>query len=233
MTTYPTFKKRLFATDLDHTIVEQHVPHDRLCDMLLHTSLIYITGRHYESAMQLIETEKLPLPDVLICDVGASIYVGPQFTLDEAWAAQIDEQALTRVAELAAQLAIERQPIATRWRRSYFASPLQYEALQMSVAQHNVEATLIYSSARDLDVLPQQVDKGRALEYVLTKTAYNGEIVVAGDSENDVSLFELGVPAIAVSNACDAILQLQYAHIHYATKPAAAGVQEVLERLYR
>nr|WP_316045884.1 HAD family hydrolase [Planococcus glaciei] len=42
-------------------------------------SLIYITGRYFDSALSLIEEENLPVPDILVTDVGSSIYIGNSF----------------------------------------------------------------------------------------------------------------------------------------------------------
>lgn len=229
MANYPNFKQRIFATDLDNTIVSEEVSHRTLWDALdlEKTSLIYITGRHKNSAVELINREQLPQPDVLVCDVGASIYVGETFELDQKWAEQIDVEEYKRIESIASSLNIERQPIKTSWRLAFYANEQEMRKLEEKIREENINVDLVYSSGRDLDVLYRGINKGAALTYILNETQYNGDIIVAGDSENDVSLFQLGLPAIAVGNACEAIRNMEAnAHIHYANGHAAEGVKE-------
>lgn len=235
MLTFPYLKPHVLATDLDNTIVSDKVPHSELWETLAleKTSLIYITGRYRQSAIDLIEREQLPKPDILICDVGASIYIGPSYELDQEWASHIRQEDFEQVKIIAKSMEIARQPIDTPWRLAYFASNLQVQILKKAIQQHNLAVDLIFSSGRDVDILPANVNKGTALTYVLNQCHYEGEVVVAGDSENDLSLFSLGYPAIAVGNACDAILTLaENEHIHYAKGHASAGVKEIWEKLY-
>lgn len=235
MLTFPYLKPRVLATDLDNTIVSDKVPHTELWETLAleNTSLIYITGRYRQSAIDLIEREQLPKPDILICDVGASIYLGPSYELDQEWAGNIKQEDFEQVNAIAKSIDIARQPIDTPWRLAYFASKMQVQILKQAIKQHNLAVDLIFSSERDVDILPANINKGAALKYVLNKCQYDGEVVVAGDSENDLSLFNLGYPAIAVGNACDAILALsENEHIHYAKGHASAGVKEIWKKIY-
>ena len=235
MPTYPYLKPHILATDLDNTIVSEKVSHKELWETLAleNTSLIYITGRYKQSAIDLIEREQLPKPDILICDVGASIYIGPTYELDEDWARNIKQNDFEQVKTIAASIGIAQQPIVTPWRLAYFAESKQVQILKKSVQQLNLAVDIVFSSDKDVDVLPADINKGAALTYILNKCQYKGKVVVAGDSENDLSLFKLGYPAIAVGNACDAILKLpESQHIHFATEHAAAGVKEVWTKIY-
>ena len=210
MLTFPYLKPRVLATDLDNTIVSDKVPHTELWETLAleNTSLIYITGRYRQSAIDLIEREQLPKPDILICDVGASIYLGPSYELDQEWAGNIKQEDFEQVNTIAKSIDIARQPIDTPWRLAYFASKMQVQILKQAIKQHNLAVDLIFSSERDVDILPANINKGAALKYVLNKCQYNGEVVVAGDSENDLSFFNCGYPAIAVETEGAAIFSL-------------------------
>ena len=235
MPTYPYLKPHILATDLDNTIVSEKVPHNELWETLAleNTSLIYITGRYKQSAIDLIEREQLPKPDILVCDVGASIYVGPTYELDEEWARNIKQNDFEQVKTIATSIGIAQQPINTPWRLAYFAESKQVQILKKSVQQLNLPVDIVFSSDKDVDILPAYINKGSALTYILNKCQYKGKVVVAGDSENDLSLFKLGYPAIAVGNACEAILKLPKSqHIHFATEHAAAGVKEVWTKIY-
>lgn len=231
---YQPLKPYVLATDLDNTIVSPDVPHQDLWDYFQDDtpSLIYITGRHHGSAMRLIEEEGLPVPDVLVCDVGASIYAGPGLELDEEWAAQLQLDDFETVHQLAVELGLTSQNLPTQWRLAYFATPEQADSLRSAIEAQDLHVNMIYSGGRDLDILPVDVDKGRALQYVLKACKHSSTVVVSGDSENDLSLFQLGYPAIGVGNACDSIRAMQHLpHVYIAENHAAHGVKEVWEKI--
>lgn len=231
---YQPLKPYVLATDLDNTIVSPDVPHQDLWEYFQDNlpSLIYITGRHFSSAKQLIETEGLPIPDVLVCDVGASIYVGPEFGLDEKWADQLRLADFPDVHELAIELGLISQDLPTKWRLAYFATPAQAEKLAAAIKTNRLNVNMIYSGGRDLDILPIEVDKGKALQYILDACKHTSTVIVSGDSENDLSLFHLGYPAIGVGNACESIQAMQHlSHVYLAENHAARGVKEVWEKI--
>lgn len=80
---------QMLATDLDGTLVgdEKH-----LKDLLTYfeglqkkVTLVYVTGRHRESALDLIKEANIPMPSILISDVGTGIYIGNDLKPDEEW----------------------------------------------------------------------------------------------------------------------------------------------------
>lgn len=231
---YQPLKPYVLATDLDNTIVSPDVPHQDLWEYFQDNtpSLIYITGRHYHSAKQLIEEEGLPMPDVLVCDVGASIYVGAKLELDQDWAGQLQLADFDKVQKLAAELGLASQDLPTKWRLAYFATAEQAEKLKNAIEANKLSINMIYSGGRDLDILPAEVDKGRALQYILDTCKHTSTVIVSGDSENDLSLFNLGYPAIGVGNACDSIRAMQHLpHVYLAENHAAHGVKEMWEQI--
>lgn len=235
MIDYSSLKPRILATDLDNTIVSEQVSHSILWDTISldDTSLIYITGRHKHSSLQLIEEEQLPIPDVLICDVGASIYAGPDFIVDQEWNRKTPVEDFNKVRAITSALKLEQQPIESSRRLAFFATPQQVESLRARISAEQINVEVIYSSERDVDILPKYVNKGAALTYVLEKGKYKGEVVVAGDSENDLSLFQLGFTSIAVGNSCEAIRNLKdKKHIYFANQHAAAGIKEAWEKFH-
>lgn len=85
-------EKYILATDLDGTLVGNTSAVQELFQYFnkRHTKLklVYITGRHITSALQLIRKEKLPTPNILICDLGSSIYLQSgtdEFIEDKEW----------------------------------------------------------------------------------------------------------------------------------------------------
>jgi hydroxymethylpyrimidine pyrophosphatase-like HAD family hydrolase len=82
-----------------------------------------------------------------------------------------------------------------------------------------------------LDVLPRGVHKGSTLRRVLDWLgAPDDQCVVAGDSLNDLSLFETGLRGIAVGN-CEPALRERVAGMERVYQAGAEGVAGVLEGL--
>lgn len=73
-----------------------------------------------------------------------------------------------------------------------------------------IAVQLVYSSGRDVDLLPPNASKGHAVNFLLSELAkehglpeeaLRARTMVAGDSGNDVALFELGLRSCIVANA--------------------------------
>jgi hypothetical protein len=83
------------------------------------------------------------------------------------------------------------------------AHPEDLDRLRQALHEAGVEAKVVYSSHRDLDILPAGATKGGALRWLggHLGIAFD-EMLVAGDTGNDASMFQLpGVHGIIVQNA--------------------------------
>lgn len=227
--------KHILATDLDGTLVGDSEELEQLLDFYQRQSyditLIYITGRYYDSALSLIRQEKLPTPDFLVTDVGTSIYSGNSFTKDLEWAALMHDNWLPeKIEEIAASVqGLTKQPLPLENRRSYFVeNPLPVEELKSKLHSFSVPHKLIFSGGRDVDVLPPASGKGRALEFILKKYAIeDAKLLVAGDSGNDLEMLTLGFPSVIVGNAQPELLESpDHPQIFRASRHCAGGIHE-------
>jgi HAD superfamily hydrolase (TIGR01484 family) len=95
----------------------------------------------------------------------------------------------------------------------------------------DLDVDVLLSGNVFLDVLPRGVDKGTTLGKVLDWLgAPRSGCVVAGDSFNDLALFEVGYRGIVVGN-CEPALRQRLAgarHIYQAREEGVAGVVEGL-----
>jgi hydroxymethylpyrimidine pyrophosphatase-like HAD family hydrolase len=88
-------------------------------------------------------------------------------------------------------------------------------------------ATLIYSSNRDLDVLPADAHKGAAAAFLARTWKIDPRrVIVAGDSGNDASMFLMGYRGIIVGNAQPELRAVAAPFLYHAQLPYAAGVLE-------
>jgi len=225
---YPNLKDQVLATDLDDTLVSNQVEHQKLWTYFgeHRPSLIYITGRYFQSAYQLIQEQQLPQPDILICDAGGSIYCGETLNEDLLWSTAFQKMPLSTIEKIAEDIGIRRQPIEANNRFAFTATSEQYKLFKYALQAQGIDATTIFSNASQLDVLAPNVNKGAALHYVLKKCQHTKNVVVAGDSENDVHLIAAGYPAIIVGNACEELKMLEGPLIYHAQQQAAEGIIE-------
>lgn len=207
----------LLVTDLDNTLVGDDRATEALNQWLeakrSQVCFVYATGRSYASTWELITEKNLLEPDYLIAGVGSEIY--QQNRLDESWAELIstnwDRREIAAIAaqfpELEPQLASEQNP----WKISYFLKPesaLILSKLPEKIAQAGFSAQLIYSSDRDLDILPKKGNKGNAVTYLQKRLQIQSKAtIVCGDSGNDISLFEQNACGVIVGNAQSELLK--------------------------
>jgi hydroxymethylpyrimidine pyrophosphatase-like HAD family hydrolase len=95
----------------------------------------------------------------------------------------------------------------------------------------DLDVDVLVSSNAFLDVLPRGVNKGSTLRRVLTWLgAPDDACVVAGDSLNDLALFETGFKGIVVGN-CEPALRPRIAGMERVYVARAEGVAGILEGL--
>jgi sucrose-6-phosphatase len=238
----------LIVTDLDNTLVgddEALLQLNGLLDRYRQTSstkIVYATGRSLTSYQELATTHRLLPPDALIAAVGTEIYIGDSSTPDTAWEEQLSHnwyrEKVMDVANQFADLKPQPQSEQRPFKISYYLSPNVAPAviiqLQQLMEQEGLMVEVIYSGNKDLDIIPQGGNKGKAVQFLkLRYQVDSANIVVCGDSGNDISLFQYGIErGIIVGNARSELRlwhQLNPADYHYlAVADCAAGILEGL-----
>ncbi|HEX7117286.1 MAG TPA: HAD-IIB family hydrolase [Longimicrobiales bacterium] len=231
----------ILATDLDGTFAGGTADdRRRLQRALAHHAdalLIYVTGRSVAAARELMAEAPLPVPDVLIADVGTTVVRGADFapveSIEREIAARWPGGDVVR-ARLAGLDLVAEQPIDAPRRVSYWlsAGAAMDDALAAVAARlDGLDVALIGSADTYVDVLPGGVDKGSTLRRVLAWLGRPGrDVVVAGDSLNDLALFETGLRGIAVGNGEPELLRRVAGreHVYVAAGHGAAGILEGL-----
>ncbi|MBE0567249.1 MAG: HAD-IIB family hydrolase [Krumholzibacteria bacterium] len=222
----------LLATDLDGTLLpngaaaESPGARERFARLAAHpdVTLVYVTGRDPGLVDEAIATWQVPLPDVLIADVGATIAdrVASAWKRWPAWDETIapdwggrdaaDLAVLLRDVPGLADLHLQDASRQARWKLSFEAPPdaalpRLAELIRDRLRAAGVRASVIFSRDEVLgvglmDVLPAAADKGRALAFVMARLGFGpDETVFAGDSGNDLEVLAGPVPAVLVANA--------------------------------
>ena len=172
--------------------------------------LCYNSGRLMKSALELIESSDLPDPDYCICGVGTLIYdyknkkILKEFstTLTTGWDISKVQDCLRAEEDIEEQPAKFQDTFKSSW-YLYDASPDRLKEIEQKLLEAGLQVSLIYSSSRDLDVLPVYANKGNALRWLAKNLGISMEkIIVGGDTGNDSSMFQIpGVRGIVVENA--------------------------------
>jgi sucrose-6-phosphatase len=238
--------RSLLITDLDNTLVGNLEALNLLNDRLMKARqqqdllLVYSTGRSLTSYRHLCTTTPLLTPDVLITAVGTEIYKGAQEPPDAEWSAKLqqnwDSALVRQVASQFKALTPQTDPEQRPFKASYFldaAIALEVMAeLSEALQAQGLLCQSIYSGSKDLDILPQGADKGKAMQFVQTQYGIgDAHTVACGDSGNDIALFGNN-KGIIVGNAQPELLswhsQNPAFHRYLATAHYAEGMLEGL-----
>lgn len=255
---------RMLASDLDGTLIPPNLDEARQDEIACFRNawsrstlqLAYVTGRDRDLALRGIERFALPLPDLLVCDVGTSVWRRRGecggFEQDGAYRARMldalggarREDIVSAMASLRG-LELQEERKQGEFKVSYYVDPERSTRLRSDVdgtlRPFPVPPKTVWShdphSGRILlDLLPRGIAKHTALEHLRIRGGYDAhEIVYAGDSGNDFDAFLSGHPAIVVANAPEELKREVRAEaertgiadkLYFARSPFAAGVLE-------
>lgn len=244
--------KWTLASDIDGTLTGDRPALDRLAARLTEAKaagdlyLILSTGRRLEQVIEGVAQEGLPEPDAVICQVGTEIYLPPLRPDSQPMPAWRDRllRDYTRDDALSFLEGIEglvMQPdkFNTELKTSCYLDgcPQPDEAaeeIRRRVEPFADRYQAVWSSGRDLDVLPAASGKGKAIRFLIEQQGLAPDsVVVAGDTGNDGAMFMEFRKGVVVSNAQPELLALAESpagsEAYVARRAHAAGVEEGLE----
>lgn len=229
--------KFVLATDLDGTLLAGSAQarrriRDLFADNESGAKLIFVTGRALESILPLLSDPTVPSPDYIIADVGSTIVYGDLTPVEglqhEIAARWPGSQAVMRA--LAPFPGLRRQSVPQERRCSFLASE-DAVTPALAAAVESLGCDLLFSAGRYLDVLPRGVAKGAALLRLAQAEGLDlAHIVVAGDTLNDLSMFDTGLRGIVVGRAEQQLIKRvrKHAHVHVAVGEGCDGILEGL-----
>lgn len=230
----------ILATDLDGTFAGG-TPDDRrrlqsILSALAGSTLLYVTGRCVAATRELMAEADLPLPDVLIADVGTTVVRGEAFTPVTEIEAEIERRwpgGDTVRERLKGTPGIEEQELRVPHRVSYWLREGSMDEAMRRMAERleGLGLDLVGSAGVYIDVLPRGVNKGTTLRRVLAWLGRPGaDVVVAGDTLNDLALFETGLCGVVVGN-CEPQLRERVGHLDHLYLAEGEGAAGILEGL--
>lgn len=236
---------RLFSSDLDGTLAGNRDASRRFAAFWQGLApetrplLVYNSGRLVDDILSFIVEEGLPPADLVIGGVGTMMAGNALDGLQAEYADFIGGgYDAASIANLVTDFpGLEPQPDRYQHdhKSSWYlhgATTERLSALEQRIAEGEMQVKIVYSSDRDLDILPANADKGNALVWLCGKLGVAlDEVVVAGDTGNDADMFRLdGVRGIIPANARDELRQRfsDKGRIYQARGKEADGVIEGL-----
>lgn len=245
---YDTDKHVVLATDLDGTFLGG-AESDRLSlytwieENRDNVGLIFVSGRDLPFIERLCAGSPVPWPDFVIGDVGTTIALVESGTED-------GRRSIRTLGELESEISalwddggdavrsalhgapgLRPQETPFRYRMSYHYDPDAYDPGAEDTIR-DMGYDVLISDNRFFDVLPKGVSKGPSLQRLVAWLGQAPErVLVAGDTLNDLSLFETGFKGVAVGNSEPALLSALdgRANVFRADGEGAAGILEALD----
>lgn len=197
------------------------------------------TGRSLESALKVMRRAGIPMPDVLISNLGAEIHFAPEYTMDMAWTRHIDHLwTPATVREILDGLpGLKRQPKDEqgRFKISYFIDPQiapSLEEINRLLHQGDQTVNVTFSFGQFLDVLPIRASKGFAVRWFADQWGVPLEqIMVAGGSGADEDMMRGNTLAVVVANRHNDELRTlaEVERIYFAKAGYAKGILEAID----
>lgn len=229
--------KLLLATDLDGTFLGGDPEHKRRLYRLISQrddiGLVYVTGRGLERVLPLLGDPTLPIPDFIICDVGATVVEGANLHPVQPLQSEIQMRwpGEQRIADaLEDWPGIERQDQPQERRVSFYCEPGAVTDALHERVQH-LGCDLLYSAGLYLDVLPPGVNKGSTLEALVQLLQLDhASVLVAGDTLNDLSMYTHGFNGVCVGESEPELLGAtrDLEHVLHAQQAGAGGIVEAM-----
>lgn len=228
----------LLATDLDGTFLAG-APDDRqrlyqLINAHPEIKLAFVTGRGLEVVLPILSDPTIPIPDFIICDVGATVVDGRTRQAIQPLQSEIDARwpGERTVAEIMAGFpSLERQEVPQQRRCSYFCREDDVTSDIRRVA-NGLGCDVLFSAARYLDILPRGVSKGSTLAALARHVGIDPDaVLVAGDTLNDLSMYQQGFPGVCVGESEAALLTAtrQSSHVLHSKLPGCGGILAALD----
>ncbi|OIJ84845.1 glucosylglycerol-phosphate synthase [Streptomyces sp. MUSC 14] len=233
---------RVLVADLDGTLLagdgraRRRLRH--LLDLHPCITVVFATGRSVHSVREVLADDPLvPVPRWIIADVGASVVDAADGSRAEALQERLRAgwPGTERVrSTLNGFIGLSYQDaVAQEGRCSFYLSP-EHLTPGLKAAVADLGCSWTYSAGRYFDVLPANAGKGAAVrELAHVRRWPLRSLLVAGDSLNDLSMFDLGAHGVVVGNAEPGLAARVplCARVHRPALDGAAAILSALEDL--
>ena len=228
----------LLLCDIDGTLTGCRPSAERLSAYLTQNSAMAFgiaTGRTLPEARRILREWDLPVPRVWITSVGTEIWwnesgrarrdVEYALAIADGWDPVAVTDALKSVPGLSLQPQIDQSSVKCSY---FYASKAAVANARERLRRLGIDAKLIASHDRFLDVIPATSGKAGAMQHVAKRMGLAMDsVIAAGDSGNDEDMIIASPRAIVVANASEELsLSAAGTGAYMASRDHAAGILE-------
>ena len=238
----PQAPELVLVTDLDGTLLggateERRSFYRWLAEQRERVLHVFCTGRDLASIARVLQEDEpigLAAPHLVISDVGCTVACGCSLApvplavdpIEARWRG-VEARLLPL---LKGQPGLTEQPLHSERRLAYYVDPERFDhGLIPQLEAHGVDCLM--SDNRYLDLLPAGVNKGSTLMALLEWLEVDrSTVVTAGDTLNDLAMFETGLKGVMVANAEAALLEHlpRLQSVYLASREGCNGIAEGL-----
>ncbi len=235
-----TEAKKMLGTDLDGTFIGDDAAMYQLLQVLAENDirLVFSTGRHLPSVADFLAEKKIKNPDACVLMVGTEVFLNKKgrFVADHEWQRTIgtgwDREKIVETLNGYPFLTLQDAEWQTDFKISYYlhdGAAATIDLIKQRLNTEGLPAHVIYSGGRFLDFLPERAGKASAISYVAGRLGINTQnLVVAGDTGNDLDMFRAGFKGIIVGNAHPELKEFDGQNAYHAESAFSAGILEGL-----
>ncbi|WP_231596094.1 glucosylglycerol-phosphate synthase [Sphingobacterium endophyticum] len=228
----------LLATDLDGTFLggsmEDRLKLYQIIKENKDIQLVFVTGRGLESVIPLLNDPTVPTPHFIIADVGATICDGSTLTTIDSIQHEIESNwpsvyELQEAFSGIPSLVYQRVP---QQRRCSYYYDLSTDLAKVREIAEKRGCDVVTSMDKYLDILPKGVNKGSTLKKLVSHLGVPvNRVLVAGDTLNDLSLFQTGFQGVVVGESEIALLEAteSLSNVYQARHAGAGGIVESMK----
>lgn len=237
------YRDRAIFTDIDQTLLGDAEALKGFCTKIRQSrkrmAFGIVSGRRIDSVLAVLKKHGVPVPDVLISDLGTRIHYGVRLSEDLYWSDHVDHDwngvRIRRVLRDLPGLKLQPREKQGRFKISYFcdaelAPPV--EEIRAMLHQNELNANVILSFGQYLDIVPARASKGQALRYVALRTGIPFEsILVAGGSGADEDMIRGNAMAVVVANRHEEELSelVDLERVYFSEQAHAGGLLDAIE----
>ncbi len=229
----------MLITDIDNTLLGGDREAVEKLNAILeenrdHIGFAVATGRVFDSAVDILKTHKIMMPDIIISGVGSRINYGNTLPHDRGWETHISKnwnrELILSQLERINYLKLQTDDVQKPFKISYHMEPGKDRLAKIHhvLTQSRCQYTLIYSHEEFLDILPYRASKGKAIRYLSYKWGIPlMNFLICGDSGNDEEMLRGEPCGVVVGNYSPEIEHLKSRrNIYFANLSFAGGILE-------
>jgi sucrose-phosphate synthase len=234
---------KLIVTDIDKTLLgddEALKKFNSIIERLQdRVGFAVATGRTIESAMDILKKNNVLLPIIFITSVGTEIYYNYQGELfySKGWDAHIahlwNRKLIVELLSKLDFLTLQEEETQRKYKISYYIdNNLEHiGTINNILSKSRIKVKIIFSQGSLVDILPSRASKGKAIRYLsyIWNLPYEN-ILVAGDSGNDIEMLKGVMPGVVVGNYAPELEELKGSkRVFFSDKFYADGIIDGIE----